>query len=298
MKVFSNFSFEPTFKLNEIPEEYDNLTEEELIDWYQGMHQSYNLITIRPGNPFYGNPVQDSCSLEVPTGKYCKKDYKKFKKEYKEFLIDVFAKKNIIESSNVDMNSEGGCHINIDLEYKYNNETKAKFVLSLRNYILNNPSIVWMFLSPNDNVSSKIGGKFLLEYSEYYKWSKGDAVNVKYNFNYSYYSRYDQYVIKYVEFRFFMMPRNDYEFDTHFEFANKLMFHIHKNKNIPCIYNDGNEDAHGEYIDKLKKYTYKQAIKEFKKVCEEIDFDYQKIIDCGKEKLLKERFSYGKEWLV
>lgn len=293
MKVFSNFSFEPTFKLDKIPEVYDNLTEEELIEWYRGMHQAYHTEIIRKDNPFYDKPELDSCSLEIPTGMYLKNHYKKFKKDYKEFLLDILVKKDIIESSNVDMYTEGGCHINIDLEYKYNNETKYKFVISLKNYVLNNPSIVWMFLSPNDNSSSRLSECNLSKYQNYNEWDKGDAINVKYRYNWCYSNRWDSHKIKYVELRFFMMPRDEYEFDTHFEFANKLMFYIDKNKEISF-----NNISQKNYISKLQSYTYKKAINEFKKVCDTIDFDYQKIINCGKEELLKERFSYGKNWLV
>lgn len=352
MKIFSNFSFEPTFKFNSPLPKGISLTDEEINNFYCGIGTAYKEIIFRPGNKYRKTAYLDADSLEVPTGIYQPDEYEKFLKDYQNLILKPIRKHNFVESSVVCMDDEGGCHINFGINH-LNKIKQQYFIYFLRDYLLNNPSITWTFLAPNDNISSS-----LIELcGDYSRWGKGDAITVRHDFNRTFVptGHYDpktgkfrrreinifnhirKPIIKYLELRFFMMPRNLAEFEIHFEFANKLMFFIMKkvnglkfNKNLTqdllekynndfstfskpkigefgdylCSEDGGktfNPDYRvncKEYKKELNKYTFRKADIEIKKVCEEIGFDHKKILSFGKDKILKERFKeYGKEHL-
>jgi hypothetical protein len=175
----------------------------------------------------------------------------------------------LIPSSCISLETEGGCHINFNMEYKSN---QYDIMNRLRNYLCFNPSICWMFLSPYDNVSSKIRYKYDIT-----GYQKGDMI--------IYHEMQNR-----LELRFFMMPRDMKEFDVHFEFANKLMLYCESNENKLF-------KSHTPRI-KYSQYTYPNMMKEFRQVCKDIGFDYQKVVDCKKLPLVRLRFELGPKHLT
>ncbi len=87
-----------------------------------------------------------------------------------------------------------------------------------------------------------------------------------------------------------MMPRNDREFDVHFEFANTLLNHI--------LLRTQMDNDISFFNSEIKSYTFTVARDQIARVCKKICFDFNKIKDVGKLELLKERFTFGSDYLV
>jgi hypothetical protein len=49
---------------------------------------------------------------------------------------------------------------------------------------------------------------------------------------------------------------------------------------------------------KYSQYTYPNMMKEFRQVCKDIGFDYQKVVDCKKLPLVRLRFELGPKHLT
>ncbi len=213
-----------------------------------------------------GNVCNDGGMMEIATPTYTSFqdfmfDYRKLKKELEEW--------NFTESSNTCMETEGGCHINIDTEWienKHSSEFADKFVHNLKTYIYNNHSIVWTFLAPNDNNSSVLSrhpnskGEYFIEHGNY------------------------------CELRFFMMPRNLEEMELHWNFTNSLIQYIYQET-------VGGVKYTLKSASELSNTTFKQSVSIMKSVCKDLKFDYKRLVQVGKIKLLKTRHSYGKNWL-
>lgn len=207
------------------------------------------------------------------------------------------------------MISEGGCHINFDLsEFKLSEKVMEKKLRSLINYVLSNPSIVWAFLSPFDNVSSKIAtnpnqkGEFLIAHygtKRINKASVYEDVKIIYSDGREETERRkissgeSEYIREYerLELRFFMMPRDLTEMELHFQFANTLMNYIWGSKN-PIEHKSGD----GYLKHRLAKYNYNRASKEILEVCKEIGFKNTDDLIKYKLPLLKERMNLGPKY--
>lgn len=365
MKTFGLFGFEPTFYPHIVYPKWMQLSDE--YDWRTtdiNAHYTNILRDILAKQNYQDAWVnkfrlcQDAGALETSSHIYS--DYKQFKKDYAK-LINTINKFDFIESSNVCLQSEGGCHINIDMKAtrdKHDNKFVLKMLENYRNYVLSNPSIAWMFLSPYDNESSNLVYK-----EDIYRYNKGEFMNIRtyseyrersvdqtedarvgtenetiavrdrpvtfdpvtgnihikttvrgngvsgsgrievgiedeyqesnHNINIPVWTREtekDERKIEYVEFRHYMMPRNQNEFDVHFEFANIILFYIYdqtvKGLEIPFENRP------------IKMYTYNRSIKEFKQVCKQIGFEYNKVVNVGKLPLMKTRFKLGQNYLI
>lgn len=204
-------------------------------------------------------------TIEIPTQIFeSKKDiiqyFNKLNKTLKEF--------GIISSSLVSLQDEGGGHININypkhiknIEYEEIGEYKDNYVnfyKKLENYIINNPSIAWCFLSPYDNDSAKINNDVI-------KYREGEG--------------------SYIELRFFMMPRNVKELELHIDFSQALINNLGKIK----VEKSNNKS--------LNSYTFAESLENITKVCEEINFDFNRLVEVGKIDLLKQRHKFGKKFL-
>lgn len=221
----------------------------------------------------------DDVCLEISTGK---------SSNFKSIMNDVqlmesrLEKIGYIASSLADMEVEGGCHINIDLK-KLNDmhsDLPGIFVNRIAILLCKFPSAVWAFLSPNDNNSSRI-----VYNKEVNVYSKGDML--------TYSSSYDK-----LELRFFMMPRNSNEAHLHYDFAMAILKHtLHE---LVKDYEKAHVPSSNFKFDalSLKTITYENAIKNLKKLCKIIKFDFKRIEDARKLELLEERISYGSKWML
>lgn len=349
MEPFSKFGFEPTFfpKINIPGAFYEKIND--CSYWEQVYEAYYSMLShtvekeVGPKFRWYS----DGGNLELPT-RSCYTDYAEFKKDYKD-LLSTLKKHQLYPSSSLCLQSEGGCHINFDLRWMLEERRESflhRFISNYRNYVLSNPSIVWMFISPYDNQSSA------LVYREYIpSFYKGDFYTIR---NYSkdevaedtdapplletcitkdgssvetespnrradcrgtrnecaegateqttQMVDQDPYIpiaavnspiisnVEYIELRHFMMPRNDKEFDLHFDFANALLHFILDRTEL------GSEFP---FINKpIKEYTYERAREEFMIVCRALEFPYSRVREVGKLELLKKRFTFGKDYLM
>jgi len=244
----------------------------------------------------------DGC-LEISTGLW--NGYYSLRKE----IVKMEAKLRGLStypSSLIDIDIEGGCHINIDLKYlnsltdniksglsvDMGNVFTRRFLLNLRNLILSNPSIAWCFLSPNDNASSN-----LRYFNNLKNYQKGDFMFIHYKYINPSSFPYDR-DFNYVELRFFMMPRTMGELDLHYKFIQQLLQYVLKQ--TVEDYNNNYRRAISLSFKKtnLVKYTYSKSVKEIRSLCQLIGFDFNKIEKSGKLELLQWRFDYGKKWLV
>lgn len=244
---------------------------------------------------------EDDANLEVKSPKFS--SWEKFKLDYSK-IGENLKSLNFENSSNIDMVSEGGCHINFDLSAFELDEVKMQARLrNVINFIVDNPSIVWSFLSPFDNVSSRLTripnskGEFLIAHYDTNKITKPavyETVQITYPDGRVEFENREtsesssQYIKEYerLELRFFMMPRDLKELDLHFQFANALMNYtwgLGKSYEI-----DFDKVRHG-----YSKYNYGKAKSEILKVCEIIGFKNTQDLIEYKFPLLKQRMSKG-----
>ena len=246
----------------------------------------------------------DSTSLEIQSGKQT--DIKKFMIE-KLVLEEKLQRYSYLPSTLVSIDDEGGCHMNFDLEWMQEARGHLfveEFISNYRNFICSNPSIVWMFLSPNDDNSSNIIYRNIKSSPSDY--SKGEFMTLRES-NKSGPNNWKN--VGYVELRHFMMPRSDKEFMVHYTFAQTLLRYIYR----LTIRNEKVKFQPIE-VEKFRKevlglYTYEKAVEEMKAVCSTIKYSFNKITSVGKLQLLNMRFTYqekfrrteklgSKNWLV
>lgn len=229
-------------------------------------------------------------SNEVPTPTYV--DFQMFKKDYEEFVkeLDYYG---FVPSSRTSLFIEGGNHQNFDFEWiikTYGSIVAQKFLRNLIYYVNKHPYIVWYFLSPEDNESS-----VLLNTFEFSRYGKGDWLNPRGRRNVSTLStnvkEVPDFFIKYLELRFFMMPRTTEEMVLHYEFAIELLNFILKMsieiQEYPLIIQQV----------ELSNFTFKQCEEGMKQVCEDLQFDYNRLVKFGKHKMMKKRISNGLDYM-
>ena len=301
MKPFGKFGFEPTF-FPDIHLTKKDLVKDKWTDKFLDYYNERKLAYLINGDHF--EQYCDFGSLETPTvNTYTSLD--KFKRHYAA-LCRVMRNNNCYPSSSICLESEGGCHINIDLR-KVKKEGVGftrRFLENYRNLVVANPSIAWMFLSPYDNASSNIVYKSdIMDYCKgdffYPRMPEGTVIVTERDAHMMYSSygidirnRINNNIssVKYIEMRSFMMPRNDKEFDVHFDFANTLLHYVYN------LTKDGKSVRVREQV--LTDYTFVKSFTEFKRVCKEIGFDFDRVVEVGKLDLLWMRFELGKDYLV
>jgi hypothetical protein len=322
MKPFSKFGMEPTFYpvIKNYPSWWnDSGTWERVVEQI-----SDKIINEKIRHPWWKNAEVDEGVLEVPTTTYT--DFKSFKKNW-ETLHKHLEKYEYTNSSDVCVEAQGGCHINFSLEdlplrrrwytgsFSYKGPhpsmwaTKSRdvkienpsitlsyrelFCKNLLAFMASHPSLVWSCLSPHDNISSTIPDSAFAAFAhENVYMRKGEFLTFREREGFFNVSEDDDRDLSRVELRFFMMPRSAAELSFHFELANKILAHVKKmtdqkraisiNTNRRC----------------LKDYTFLKAKKELKEVFRLLDVSYSTYVELGKEDLLKERFEYGKKYLV
>lgn len=283
-KLFSNVGVEPTFypKIN-IPKPYDiNRTWVEIFENYiQAFIENY---AKRKYHKWLSTAHSDCEVLEIPSSKTYA-SLKTLTEDYKK-LLNYLEKYSFIPSSVIQRDSEGGCHVNFDLENKINKHNQnivEIFCVNVINFLNNYPSLVWSCLAPEDNLSSNI---YLRDFSESAIFnnitSKGYCVNVR------------NEETKYIELRFFMMPRTIKEFILHVKIGSHLLKYVWNEtiKYKKVIWNNLKS------VKTLKNYTFKRAEKELNTVLDLLKITKKEMIECNKFQMLKERFKLGKQYLT
>ena len=223
----------------------------------------------------------DGGNLEVLPGIF--KDFSSFVESFRG-IQKYLSHHGFSPSSLVQMESEGGCHLNFDLKCitRFGPHFTSKFINNYKQLMVNNPGVIWSFIPPNDNVSSNI--KFYLDCNDY---NKGDFFTVR---NFQGHSVKNWKELAYIEIRHFMMPRTNEEFKMHYDFCRAILQYVFKITNSNIIL--------PEKEPKLKLYTYTRAVRETKELCNLIDFDFSLFNKFSKFDMLKTRFSYGNNYKV
>lgn len=283
-KLFSNVGVEPTFYPNiRLPKEL-TIINHELEDyiWDNLSHNLYDNYKFRRLHSWLTRGTVDGNNLEVPsphhyqTANAITADFSK--------LCNVL-KKHIYEPSSViDRSVEGGCHINFNLADRstQDNEFVTKFMWNLVMFLNANPALVWSLLAPEDNQSSKI---VCSKSSSIFDLSKGQLLTARRN-NWS-----DNKII-YTELRFFMMPRTVEEFKFHIVCADKILKYVW-NKTVNHGYFNFKNNC-----ETLKQYKFAKAEAELKNILPKIGIKYADMLSFDKIFMLKQRFKYGKTYLV
>lgn len=283
-KLFSNVGVEATFYPRiTIDPRLDALVPDSWDDAVAAICEE-TLETIKKNlHPWLTNKYVDEGCLEIPSSH----EYTSVNGITKDFikLLKIMESYGFDTSSKIDRSIEGGCHINFNLQDKLDKYADVNyklvnlFVDNLVCFLNNNPSIVWAFLAPEDNESSRIITKLQVGHC----YDKYPCL------------RYKDAVKEYIELRFFMMPRDVKEFHYHIRVADAILKYVW-NQTIKSprhrifhIKNTG---------DQLKKYTYTKALNELKEVCKILRLSYQEFESFNKHLMLKERFSFGKKYLV
>lgn len=299
--TFGKFGLELTFMPNvKLPDIWVTDSNESI--WHEVTRQMSRSVKddANISHDWWENIEMDDNGLELPTPTVETFDefmveYKKLSKELKHW--------GLVPSSNICMESEGGCHQNFDLEWMTNlhgNTFSCNFLFNLINYIRTYPSITWCFLSPYDNISSTLGyhneGSYVQNQGRLNNWSKGDFLTV--HGSPAYHDGEPNYKlgmnrVDYVELRFFMMPRNNREMKCHWEFTNKLLLYIYHKTCEGVKF----EKPEGQNKDSFKEITYQKAKSMVNKVCTDIGYDFVELKRVGKFDLLQQRFDLGEEYL-
>jgi hypothetical protein len=315
-KLFTKFAVEPTFYFDtstiKIPKylEYifdiDDLLEnasthvESILDTKSGSKK----------HPWAENAYEDGNSLEIPSIIY--DDKITFIKDYDKLTNLLKNEFCFIPSSLVDIETEGGCHLNVSIPTQIANSSSVKkFFDNLQAYLTNNPSIIWSFLSPTDNESSVVpfkqdprfntkGEFFTIRdkdgdemFEGYYpnayfqdvapEDSTIDKRNNRIYFSYKGAAR--------LELRFFMQPRTSDEMKLEIDFGLHLLNWIWQQTTRGKDWQPENTKS------SLRAYTAKKALAEIKLVCSEMEFNYNRLVECGKIDNLKEKFKYNINYL-
>lgn len=283
-ELFSNVGVEPTFYPNiRLPKEL-TLFRHNLEDrvWDRLSNALINIGKFRQLHPWLKKSTVDDCNLEVPSPHHYKTanaitaDFNK--------LYNVLKKHTYEPSSVIDRSVEGGCHINFNLADRSSQDQAfvEKFVWNLVKFLNANPALVWSFLAPEDNQSSKI---VCSKPNSIFNLSKGQLLTARRK-NWS-----DQNV-EYIELRFFMMPRTVQEFKFHIQCADKILKYVW-NKTVNHGYFNFKNSREA-----LKQYKFAKAEAELKNILPKIGIKYADMLSFDKISMLKQRFKYGKTYLV
>lgn len=195
-------------------------------------------------------------------------------------------KEDWLPSTLIEEETEGGCHINYTIT---SNPLDSLSLFVRLNQILNtNPSIVWSFLSYNDNHSSKI-----LTNKNIKLFSKEQAVCSRQH-TWKETSLYEYQEGNYMELRFFQMPKTLEELKFHIKFSTLLMDYAYQTSNyfeslkIPLTHSKKD----------LQNFTFEDTIRNLKKICRILGIRFQEFEEFGKIDNLRKRFELDKNYLV
>ena len=156
-KVFKKFAVEPTFSANaknfNLPFFYNHSESYvicDAVDWLENKLKT----KFRYDHPWFRKAYEDGGHLEIPSTIYSYK--RNFLIDYEKMINYLRNNFQFVPSSCIDMETEGGCHLNVTMPRIKNQILIETFFYNLRNFIIRNPSIVWAFLAPTDNKSSVI----------------------------------------------------------------------------------------------------------------------------------------------
>lgn len=277
MRKFNTISIEPTFYYDFSPLkiDVDNMDEDNFDTLQSVMINEFLDNRKKYKNPLLKKAHIDHDALEISFQKDSVKNILSKFGSLQKFL----KRKGFIPSSIVSLETEGGCHLNVDLT---DIKEKTNLLVNLRNYLLSNQCIAWSFLSPYDEQSSV--------HSEYsiFDLRKGDFFTVRSvsssDFgSSSYISDYGmpdqkEKAIRYVELRFFCMPKNSKELQVNIEFAQKLLRYLEAN------------DIEFPNNWELNPVKLETEIEKLKTVCKKIGFPYKTLEKYGKVQNLEDRF--------
>lgn len=321
-KLFDNFAIEPTF--------YTNLKEITLPNFLQSQHgEGYLLGTAsnwlenklkdspeRKKHSWFKKAYEDGSNLEVPSPIY--NNIKSFLEDYTKLVCIMKEDFNFLPSSIVDIEQEGGCHLNVSIPETIRKSKNAdRFFNNLKVYLTNHPSIIWSFLSPTDDQSSVIpmrtcdpryctkGEFFTLRDSEgegIYRSNTYlhdfERLNRLYP-NSTFDKRNSRCYLSYkeairIELRFFMQPRTISEMKLEVDFGLHLLNWIWQQTIRGASYRYKNDKK------SIKEYSENEhkTLKEIKKVCEEMEFPYERLVECGRIENLKNKFEYEPKYFV
>ena len=244
-------------------------------------HDWRNHIHIDPGVVEVSTPVYNEFDKYV-------EDYISFEKEMKSA--------GFISSSIYYLYSEGMCHQNFglrELKEKLRNEKYQQFCANLLHFVQQHPSICWTFLGPYDNHNAVIkgctdgGNDVFVEFENSKREVAYRCLNFKdYDDDNCYERPSGFHTASRLELRFFMMPRNEKEMVCQYYFASCLLNYIFD------ITKKGKKIEFKKDLN-YKDYTYESAVDEITKVCHEIGFEFQDIVEVGKLEILQERINLG-----
>lgn len=315
-KLFGKFGMEPTYystAFNGVPDYWHTTKKWSATLWERAMGNVIDTIVYQKiAHPWWKNAHNDENVLEVPTTLYS--SYAKFKKDLVE-LDKKLIKYDFVESSNVCMESQGGCHINMDIshlpktkkhaEHKFlmlshfgrgtyesiSFTYKKTFFLNLIYFLSEHPPLVWSCIAANDNASSCIPRNAYVNCIDHLTLRKGHMVTAR-GKNDGIIDVSDCEDPTHIEFRMFMMHRNNKELDFHFKLANAIMHHVKE------ITDRGVVQQATKKLGMLAKYTRTTATHELIRVFKTLGVSYSEWCKLGKDDIFAQRFLYGKKYLV
>lgn len=296
-KVFKEFAAEPTFsidmsqyKLPAFMQDAANDMASDAADYLE----THLMRKCKKDHPWIIKTYVDGGNLEIPSTIY--KSKHSFLKDYKSLVSYLNGKFKFVPSSLIDMEIEGGCHLNFKVPVTPNDgEFKERFFKNLRNFIHKNPAMVWAFLAPTDNQSS------IVEWEEPLDYRKGHYMTLRNLYGNTmakslWSHETDQHLyrkVRRIELRFFVMPKTISEMELHIDFAQQLLNWVWdrtvKGKEVTSELG---------YLKGKKAYDRNYAINQVISVCREIEFPFQRLVKHGKIDNLSDRFDYHRGYLV
>lgn len=321
-KPFNRFAVEPTFYFDVkkivlpyfLKDSYDFDADSMLKSASEYMEVELKKKSVVNKHPWLKKAYEDGDTLEIPSTIYT--DKKKFIKDYDRLAKFLEEKYQFLPSSVVDMEVEGGCHMNVTIPKEiYNSKMAEQFFDNLQSYLTNHPSIVWAFLAPTDNNSSVVPFK-----SDPRHNSKGDFFTIRdedgddldkpwnglsdwqgrplyYGENVTIdrrngriYSHYN--VARRIELRFFVQPRTTFDMKLEIDFGLHLLNWIWQSTVRGEVWKQKNTKA------SLRAYTLEKTLLELKDACDQMEFDYDRLLARGRNANLREKFNYSSQYFV
>jgi hypothetical protein len=304
---FELFSAEPTFLFDYKKHPLNKLLNfnqrDVLLDVHVELIKDHFIKTKFKRNWFYDCEC-DGGNLELNTGIYS---------NVNQFIIDYhrhaacLSKYMFYPSSAIDLEIEGGCHLNFDCTFiRRRGEAFYKdFGKNLITFFNNCPSLVWLFLSDNDNQSSCLNkdltvvdsgkGDFLRFVVSYLNLTQIQKLPSLYQDNYFFKTQdsWRPYKSYYVELRMFKMFTTTVEFKLYYDYCRAILLYVY---NLTVA---GKQIVQARNVSP-KKYKYSKACFEIQAVCDVIDFDFGRITRDAPNtfKILRKRFTNGPQYLV
>ena len=299
-KFFSEVGIEPTFfPTAEIPKEYasepmwwaDRFYHEiigvarNFLDRYSSRKGSTEL-----GKDLYEwliNNENDDNVLEMPTVRQFK-TLEELIDLYKK-LLKIIDQIGFAPSAAIDMESEGGCHINVDLSelLRLERERQELFCRNLINFTNSYPSFVWAHTGYNDDTSAQI---LFIENDFMDDTEKGQCLNFRTS------SGKSRSVFgtdtPYIECRFFSMPVSVEEMEYILILCDKFIRYCYDQTM------KGNLIPQNNTPETLKEYDFLKAHTELKEALSIIGVDWEEATKHDKPTNLRKRFDLNDKNLL